>query len=82
MAVKVLHTSSLNIAVVAFKVFSLRSYAPMPTPNSPFKTLLEAVLWNGLQSCRRITPDAIHIIKMPSFQYILYLREQEKVIGD
>jgi hypothetical protein len=25
-------------------------------------------LWNGLQSCRRITPD---VIKMPSFQYFL-----------
>jgi hypothetical protein len=25
---------------------------------------LELVLWNGLQSCRRITPDVINIIKM------------------
>jgi hypothetical protein len=29
-AVKVLHTSLLNITVVAFKVLPLGSYAPMP----------------------------------------------------
>jgi len=77
-AVKVLHTSLLNATVVAFKVRLLGSYAPMPTPSSPFKTILELVLWNGLHSCRCITPD---FIKMPSFQYFLYLREQKKVIG-
>jgi hypothetical protein len=48
----------------------------MPAPSSPFKTILKLVLWNGLQSCRRITPDVINVIKMPSFQYFLYLREQ------
>jgi hypothetical protein len=68
-AVKVLHTSLLNITVVA-----LGSYAPVPTPSPPFKTILEIVLWNGLQSCFHITPDVINVIKMPSFQYSLYLR--------
>ena len=76
-AVKVLHTSSLNTTVFAFKVLPLGSYAPM----QPFKTILELVLWNGLQSCRCITPDVINVIKMPSFQCFLYLREQKKIIG-
>jgi hypothetical protein len=49
----------------------------MPSPNPPFKTILELVLWNGLQSCHSITPDVISVIKMPSFQYFLYLREQK-----
>jgi len=40
-AVKVLHTSLLNITVIAFK--GLGSYAPMPAPSSPFKTILELV---------------------------------------
>jgi len=43
-AVKVLHTSSLNTTVVAFKVLPLGSYAPMPAPSLPFKTILELVL--------------------------------------
>ena len=81
-AVKVLHTSLLNTIVVAFKVLPLGSYAPMPAPSPPFKTILELVLWNGLQSCRCITPDVISVTKMPYFQYFLYLREQKKVIGD
>ena len=79
-AVKVLHTSLLNTTVVTFKVLPLGSYAPMPAPSPSFKTILELVLWNGLQSCRCITPDVINLIKMPSFQYFLYLREQKKVI--
>jgi len=74
-AVKVLHTSLLNTNMVAFKVLPLRSYAPMPVPCPPFKTILELVLWNGLQSCHCITPD---VIKMPSFQYFLYLGGTEK----
>jgi hypothetical protein len=57
LVVKVLHTSLLNVTVVAFKVLPLGSYAPMPAPSPPFNTILELVLWNGLQSCRRITPD-------------------------
>jgi len=77
-AVKVLHTSLLNTTVVAFKVLPLGSYAPMPAPSPLFKTILEMVLWNGLQSCRCITPDVTNVIKMPSFQYFLYLREQKK----
>ena len=71
----------LNTTVVAFKVLPLGSYATMPTPSPPFETILQLVLWNGLQSCRCITPDVINIIKMPSFQYFLYLREQKKVTG-
>jgi hypothetical protein len=50
------------------------------TPSPPFKTILELVLWNDLQSCHRITPDVINVINMPSFQYFLYLQEQIKVI--
>ena len=79
MAVKLLHNSLLNTTVVAFKVLPLGSYVPMPSPSPHFKTILELVLWNGLQSCRCITPD---VIKMPSFQYFLYLREQKKSLGD
>jgi len=67
-AVKVLHTSLLNTTVVAFKVLPLRSYALMSARNPPFKTILELVLWNGLQSCHCITPDVGSVIKMPSFQ--------------
>ena len=80
-AVKVLHTSLLNTTMVAFRVLPFGSYAPMPAPSPPFKTILELVLWNGLQSCRCITPDVISVIKMPSFQYFLYLREQKKSLG-
>jgi hypothetical protein len=80
-AVKVLHTSLLNITAVAFKVLPLGSYAPMPAPSPPIKTILELVSWNDLQSCRRITPDVINVIKMPSFQHFLYLREHKKDIG-
>jgi len=80
-AVKVLHTSLLNTTVVAFKVLPLGSYAPIPAPSPHFKTIFEMVLSNGLQSCRCITPDVINVIKMPSFQYFLYLREKKKVTG-
>jgi len=80
-AVKVLHTSLLNTTLFAFKVLPLGSYALMPAPSLPFKTILELVLWNGLQRCRCITPDVINVIKMPSFQYFLYIREQKKVTG-
>jgi hypothetical protein len=80
-AVKVLHTSLLNVIVVTFKVLPLGSCALMPAPSPPFKTILELVLWNVLHSCRRITPDVITVIKMPSFQYFLYLLEQKNIIG-
>jgi hypothetical protein len=36
-AVKVLHTSLLNITVVTFKVLPLRSYALMPAPSPSLK---------------------------------------------
>jgi len=80
-AVKVQHISLLNTTMVAFKVLPLGSYAPMPAPSPPFKTILELVLWNGLQSCHCITPDVINVIKMPSLQCFLYLREQKKSMG-
>ena len=80
-AVKLLHTSVLNTSVAAFKVLPLGSYALMPAPSPPFKTILEMVLWNGLQNCRCVTPDVVNVIKMPSFQYFLYFREQKKFIG-
>ena len=80
-AVKVLHTSLLNTTMVTFKVLPLGSYPPMLAPSPPFKTILELVLWNGLQSCRCITPDVVNIIKMPSFQYFIYLRGQKQVTG-
>ena len=79
--VKVQHTSLLNTTVVTFKVIPLGSYAPMPAPSPLFKTISELVLWNGLQSCHCTTPDVINVIKMPSFQYLLYFGEQKKVIG-
>jgi hypothetical protein len=75
--VKVLHTSLLKTTVVAFKVLPLGNYAPTPAPRPPFKTILELDLWNGLQRRRCITPDFINVIKMPSFEYFLYLREQK-----
>jgi hypothetical protein len=71
----------LKTIVVAFKVLPLGSYAPMPSPSPPFKTILKLILWNGLQSCRLFTPNVINVIKTPSFQYILYLREQKEVTG-
>jgi hypothetical protein len=80
-SVKVLHISVLKITVVAFKILPFGSYAPIPAPSPPFKTILELVLWNGFQSCRRIIPNVINAIKMPSFQYFLYFPEQKKIIG-
>ena len=76
-----LYSLLLKTTVVAFKVLPLGSYAPIPAPSPPFKTILELVLWNDLQSCRCITPDFINVIKMPSFQYSLYIREQKKSLG-
>jgi hypothetical protein len=53
--VEVLHTSLLNTTMVAFEVLLLGSYAPMPALSPPFKTILELVFWNGLQSCHCVT---------------------------
>jgi len=53
----------------------------MPAPSPPFKTILELVLWSGLQSCCCITPDVINVIKVSSFQYFFYVREEKKVIA-
>jgi len=60
-AVKVLHTSLLNTTVVAFKVLPLESYAPMPATSPPFKTILEPVLWNSLQSCLMLSMSSTHL---------------------
>jgi len=49
--------------MVAFKVLPLGSYTLMSAPSPPFKIILELVLWNGLQSCRCITPDVINVVK-------------------
>jgi hypothetical protein len=77
----VLHTSLLNITVVAFKLLPLGSYAPMPEPSSPFKTNLELVLWNGLQGCRRITPDVINVIKCLPFSVFFISGNRKKSLG-
>jgi hypothetical protein len=66
-AVKLQHTSVLNITVVAFKIIPLGSCSPMPAPSLPFKTILELVLWNGLQSCRNITPGVIKCLRFNIF---------------
>jgi hypothetical protein len=71
----------MSITVITFKVLSLGNYALLPAPSSPFKTILELVLWNDLQSCHCIMPDFINVILMPSIQYFLYLQEHKKVTG-
>jgi len=80
-AVKVLHTSLLNTTVVAFKVLPLENYAPMPAPSPPFKTILEMVLWNGLQSCCCITPDVINVIKCLPFNISFIFGNRKKSLG-
>jgi hypothetical protein len=72
--VKVLHTSLLNITLVAFKVLPLGSCTLMPAPSPPFKTIWELVLWNGLQSCCHIAHD---VIRMPSFIF----KKRRKTLG-
>jgi hypothetical protein len=74
----VIHTALLNTTVVASKVLPFGSYATMTAPSPPFKAILKLDLWNSLQSCRCITPDVINVIKIPSFKYFLYIREQKK----
>jgi hypothetical protein len=75
-AVKVLHTLLLSITVGAFKVRPFGSYALMPAPSPPFRTILEVVLWNDLLSWH--LPDVISVIKMPSFQYFLFFGKRKK----
>jgi hypothetical protein len=48
---------------------------------STLQNNFEVVLLNDIQSCCRISPDVMNVIKMSSFQHFLYLREQEKVMG-
>jgi hypothetical protein len=80
-AVKVLHTSLLKTTVVVFKVLSLGRYAPMSEPSPPFKTILELVLWNGLQSYRCVNPDIINVINMPSFNVSFIFGNRKKSLG-
>jgi hypothetical protein len=75
------HTLLLNITEVTFRELPLQSYAMKPAPSSPFKTILELVLWNGLQNCCRITPDVISVIKMPSFHISFIFRNRKKSLG-
>jgi hypothetical protein len=80
-ALKVLvNTLLLNTIVVPFEVFPLESYALMPAPNPPLKTILELVLWNSLQSRRRITPDVNQYHQNSFLSVFPFLREQKKVI--
>jgi len=79
-AVKVLHTLLLNTTVVAFKVLPFVSHAPMPAPSPLFKTILEMVLWNCLQSCRGFTRDVINGIKMLPFN-ISFIFGNKNIIG-
>jgi hypothetical protein len=62
MAVRVLHTSLMNIAVITFKVLPLGNYIPMSASSPPIKIIWELVCWNGLQSCHHIN-SAIRVIK-------------------
>jgi len=80
-AVKLLHISLLNTTVVAFKLLPLGSYAPIRAPITPFKTILELVLWNGLQICRCITPDVINVIKCIPFNISFIFGNRKKVTG-
>ena len=80
-AVKVLHTSLLNTTVVAFTVLPLGSYAPMPAPSPPFKTILELVLWDSLQSCRCIAPDVISVIKCLPFNIFFIFGNRKMSVG-
>jgi hypothetical protein len=56
----------IRLLTLALKVPPFGSYALVPVPNPPIKTILELILWNGLQSCSRITVHVVNIIKMPS----------------
>jgi hypothetical protein len=80
-AVNVLHTSLLNITTAAFKELPLESYAPMPAPIPSFKTIFELVLWNGLQLCRRITPDVINVTKCLPFNISFIFGDRKKSLG-
>ena len=79
-AVKVLHTSLLNTTVVAFKVLPLGSYVPMPAPSPPFKTNLELVLWNGLQSCLLLLMSSVSSKCLP-FNISFILGNRKKSLG-
>jgi hypothetical protein len=57
------------------------SYAPMSSRSLHFKTVLELVLWNGLESCRHIIPDVINAIKMPLLLVFPLSSVTEKVTG-
>jgi hypothetical protein len=79
-AVEVLYTSLLKTNVIAFKVLPLGRYEPMPVPSPPFKTILEPVLWNGLQTCHCITPDVMSTKCLP-FNISFTFRNRKKTMG-
>ena len=78
--VKVQHTSLVNTTVVIFKVLPWGNYAPIPAPSPPFKTILELVLWNGLQSCHCITPN-VSMYQKAFLSIFPLFRGTEKVTG-
>ena len=80
-AIKVLHTSLLNTTVVAFKVLPLGSCALIPELSSPLKTILELVLWNDLQSCRRIALMSSVLSKCLPFIISFIFGTRKKSLG-
>jgi hypothetical protein len=71
----------LNITVDGFKVLPLGSYEATPEPSPPFKTILELVLWNDLQSRRRITPDVISSSNCLPFNISFIFGNRKKSLG-
>ena len=65
----------------AFKVLPLGSYAPMPEPSPPLKTILELVLCTGLQSCRCIIPYVSMSSKCLPFNISFIFGDRKKVIA-
>jgi len=72
---------STPLGMVAFKVLPLGSYAPMSAPSPPFKTVLELVLWNGLQSGHCTTPDVINVIKCLPFNISFIFGNRKESLG-
>jgi hypothetical protein len=61
-AVKLLYNSLLNTTVVAFKVLPLGSYAPMPAPSPPFKTILHGNDPNFLPTSHGSCITTLHLL--------------------
>jgi hypothetical protein len=75
-AVKVLFTSSMNITVSPSEYFPWEAMHQCQCLVHPSKQF-----WNLFCAMDFRAPDVISVIKMPSFQYFLYLQEQKKVTG-